>query len=114
MLHIEAILDASKLNFQASMFKTTMMENCHLTMTRPLEVNPFTSIWRTIDNNALLTHNISEYMKVVEIAYVQVLGSLEDERTFSTLSFNKNRLYNSPTMNLETCIAMYANKFYSL
>ena len=53
-------------------------------------------------------------MKVVEIAYVQVLGSVEDERTFNTLSFIKNRLRNSLTVNLETCVAMYAQKFYSL
>jgi hypothetical protein len=95
------ILDASLLNFQANMFKMTMMRNCHAAMVCPLEVIPLTAIWRTINRNAMLTHNISEYLKVAEIACVQVLGSVEDERTFSTLSFIKNRLRNRLIVNLE-------------
>jgi hypothetical protein len=53
-------------------------------------------------------------MKVAEIACVQVLDFVEFERTFNTLSFIKNRLRNSLTVNLKTCVAMYAQKFYSL
>jgi hypothetical protein len=96
------------------MFKTTMMGNCHAAMVRPLEVNPLTAIWHTINSNAMLTHNISEYLKVAEIACVQVLGSVEDERTFSTLSFIKNRLRNRLTVNLETYAAMYAQHFFTM
>jgi hypothetical protein len=77
-------------------------------------VNPFTAIWHTTNNNAMLIHNISEYMKVVEIACVQILSFVEDEQTFSTLPFIKNRLWNCFTINLKTCVAMYAQKFNSM
>jgi hypothetical protein len=97
------------LNIHGSLgVKTTMMENCNSAITRPLEVNPFTLMWCTINNNALLIHNISEYMKVAEIAYIQVFNSVEDERTFNTLSFIKNRLRNCLTVNLKTCVVIYA------
>jgi hypothetical protein len=94
------------------MFKTTMMGNCHVAMVHPLEVNPLIAIWSTINNNAMLTHNISEYLKAVKIASIQVLGLVEDERTFSTLSFIRNHLRNRLTMNLETCVVMYAHHFF--
>jgi len=35
---------------------------------------------------------INEYNKSVEIAMVEVLGPVEDERTFNNLSFMKNKL----------------------
>ena len=53
-------------------------------------------------------------MKLAEIAYIQVLGSVEDERTFSTLSFIKNRLRNRLTTHLELAVAMHAQKFYTI
>jgi hypothetical protein len=34
---------------------------------------------------------LSEYMKVVKVAMVQVLGLVKDERTFNNLSFMKVR-----------------------
>jgi hypothetical protein len=37
---------------------------------------------------------LSKFMKVVEFAHVQVLGSVEDERTFSPLLFLKSKLRN--------------------
>jgi hypothetical protein len=38
---------------------------------------------------------ICEYMKVANIVVTDVLGSVEDERTFSTLKFMKLKLRNS-------------------
>ena len=83
-------------------------------MSRPLEVNPFTALWHTISANSLLQFNIAEFMKLAEIACVQVLGSVEFERTFSTLSFIKNRLRNRLTTHLELAVAMHAQKFYTI
>jgi hypothetical protein len=37
---------------------------------------------------------MSEYFKVVKMAMVQVLGSIEDEHIFSTLSFTESKLQN--------------------
>jgi hypothetical protein len=53
-------------------------------------------------------------MKIVELAVVMVLCSVEDERTFSTLLFMKNKLQNRLLTHLPTTIAMHAQPFYSL
>jgi hypothetical protein len=37
---------------------------------------------------------LSEYMKVVKIAMVQVLGLVKDERTFNNFSFVKSKFHN--------------------
>jgi len=39
-----------------------------------------------------LNEKVNEYNKLVEIAMVEVLGFVEDERTFNNLSFMKNKL----------------------
>jgi hypothetical protein len=39
-----------------------------------------------------LNEKVLKYNKLAEIALVEVLGSVEDERTFNNLSFMKNKL----------------------
>jgi 2-C-methyl-D-erythritol 4-phosphate cytidylyltransferase len=53
-----------------------------------------TKLWRIIDDSTMLQHGLSEYLKLAEVAIVLVLGSVEDEYTFSTLSFMKDKLRN--------------------
>ena len=53
-------------------------------------------------------------MKVDEIAHVQVLGSVEDERTFNSLSFLKSKLRNQLTTHLDLVVHMFAQDFYTL
>jgi len=48
-----------------------------------------------------------EYYKLAQVAIVQVLGSVEDERCFSSLAFLKNKLRNSLDMHLECGVEMY-------
>ena len=62
----------------------------------------------------LLLNKISEYIKLAQIAVTAVLGSCEDERTFSTLSFVKNKVTNRLQGNLDTCIWMFSQSWYSL
>ncbi len=42
----------------------------------------------------ILKDRIFEYFKLVELAIVAVLGSVEDEFTFSTVTFMKSKLRN--------------------
>jgi hypothetical protein len=37
-------------------------------------------------SNAIVALELSKYLKLVELAIVMVFGSVEDERTFSTIS----------------------------
>ena len=45
---------------------------------------------------------------------VTVLGSVEDERTFSTLNFMKNKLRNRLLTHLPVVVGMHAQDFFSL
>jgi hypothetical protein len=50
-----------------------------------------------------------EYFKVAKmVAMVQVLGLVEDECTFSTLSFTENKLQNQLVGHLPTIVGMYS------
>jgi len=108
------VLSIQKLDEQAGMFKIAMKGNCHAAMQGDLPLNPLTRLWRRIEANGLLRHKLSEYMKVVELAVVTVLGSVEDERTFSTLSFMKNKLRNRLSTHLPLVVGMHAQEFYGL
>jgi hypothetical protein len=52
--------------------------------------NPFTRLWDIICGLAVLSKMIPEYHKLAEIGCAFVLGSTEDERTFSSLKFLKS------------------------
>jgi hypothetical protein len=45
---------------------------------------------------------------------VMIIGSMEDERTFSNMSFLENKLRNRLTTRLDFVMRMYAESFYSL
>jgi hypothetical protein len=53
-------------------------------------------------------------MKIAELAVVTVFGSVEDERTFSTLSFIKNKLRNRLSTHLPLVVGMHAQEFYGI
>jgi hypothetical protein len=53
-------------------------------------------------------------MKLAEIIVVQVLGSIEDECTFNTLSVMKIPLQNRLSMHLDLCTQFYSQQFFSL
>jgi hypothetical protein len=105
-------LNINKLDEQSMMFKIMMKSNSEVAMTGDLSLNPLTRLWRRIEASGLLRQKLSEFMKVVELAVVTVLGSVEDERTFSTLSFMKNKLRNRLSIHLPHVVTMYGQDFY--
>jgi hypothetical protein len=62
-----------------------MSHNVEVVMQEPSNVNPITQMWLKIQSFPLLVLKLIEYIKVVEIVMVQVLGLVEDERTFNNL-----------------------------
>jgi hypothetical protein len=54
--------------------------------------NPLMKLWHQLATNNLLVVRIFEFMKLVELANVQIIRSVENERTFSTLNFMKSKL----------------------
>jgi hypothetical protein len=63
-------------------------------MVVPKGENSLTKLWCQLAINNMLVVYPSKFMRLGELAIVQVIGSLEDERTFSTLSFMKSKLWN--------------------
>jgi hypothetical protein len=51
-------------------------------------------------------------MKVVKLVVVQIMGFVEDEKTFSTLTFMKTRLWNRLCEYLDLVVRMIAKPFY--
>jgi hypothetical protein len=111
---IDPILSLAKLDIETTLFKQCMQENAHKMMKKPITLNPVTRLWRSIRANNYLKHALSEYIIVAEIATVMVLGSVQDERTFSTVSFMKSKLQNKLTMNLQTVVAFKSQHFYTV
>jgi len=74
-----------------SLFKLTMKSHAQAAMGEPRDENPLTKLWVQLGQNALMRNRLSEFFKVAEIAITAVLGSVADERTFSTLSFMKSK-----------------------
>jgi hypothetical protein len=71
-----------------------MNHNVDALMQEAFNMNPIIQMWLKVQFSPLLILELNEYLKVVEIVMVQVLGSMEDERTFKNLAFMKSKLHN--------------------
>jgi hypothetical protein len=113
--HHLAILYSRKLAEQETPYICTMQSNAKKIMEGDvISINPLTKLWRIIDANSMLQHNLSEQCKLAEIAIVLVLGSVEDERTFSTLSFMKDKLRNRVHTHLPLVVGMHSQSFFDI
>lgn len=63
--------------------------------------------------NALLCVYLSEFTKEAKLTMVQIMGFVEDEKTFPTLVFMK-KLWNWLCEHLNLVIHMYAQPFYTI
>ena len=97
-----------------------MISNAHIAMEVALgedpvaAVNPLTKLWHSFDKNPALMRTFGEYVKLAQITKMHVLGSVEDERTFSSLTFLKNTLRNCLDTNLGIVVGMHAQQIYNL
>jgi hypothetical protein len=111
---VDPILSPVNLDMQISLFKMTMKENAHAMMKKPYHINSATRLWHSINANSFLCHSLSEYIKVIEVALVMVLGSVQDEKTFSQISFMKNKLRNRLTTNLSLTVGFKSQDFFTI
>jgi hypothetical protein len=112
---VAPVLDCFQLELQQPLFKLSMASNAMAAMEPPFHTNPLTKLWRTLDaNNALVAH-FPEYVKLAQIAMVHVLGSVEDERAFSSLTFLKDKLRNRLSSDhLGIVVGMHAQNVFTL
>jgi hypothetical protein len=101
-------LDSYKLDLQSSLFKLTMKSNAQKMLGPPYDQNPVSKLWQKFGCNGLLLSKLSEFMRLAKIAITTVLGSVEDERTFSSLKFIKSRLRNRLEGNLDTVVRVFS------
>jgi hypothetical protein len=109
-----SILSTNVLEIQANIFKITMKSNAATTMEAPFHINPLTWLWITLETSCILKHSFPKFFKLAKIVIVQVLGSMEDEHTFSTLSFMKSKLRNHFNEHLHIVVGMYSQTFFIL
>jgi hypothetical protein len=76
-------------------------------MLPPFDKNSFTRLWDIVSGSAVLSKMIPEYLKLTEIGCAFVLGSVEDERTFSSLKFLKSHLRNRLEDKLPLVVRMH-------
>jgi hypothetical protein len=93
-MYIPPLLDELKLEAQVSFFKVTMLANSAVAMKPPLDCNPCFRMWALLSANQIICSKLSEWLKLVELSMAMVLGSVEDDRCFSNLSFTKSKLRN--------------------
>jgi hypothetical protein len=79
-----------------------------------MDVNPVSTLWENFSSNALLCVQLSKFMKVAKLAVVQIMGFVEDDKIFSTLTFMKTRLWNQLCENLDLVVHMFAQLFYTI
>jgi hypothetical protein len=58
-------------------------------MAKTCDKNPVSKLWMKIRSSPIMAHKLSECIKLDEIVLTQVLGFLEDERTFNNLAYMK-------------------------
>lgn len=81
-------------------------------MNQHLNLNPLSRLWNKLSSNALLCVHLSEFMKVAKSIAIQIMGSMEDERIFSTLTFMNTRLWNRLYEHLDLVFCMFVQPFY--
>ncbi len=59
-----------------------------------MDLNPLSRLWKKLSNNALLSTYANEFMKVIKLVVIQIMGFVEDERTHLTLTLMKKRFQN--------------------
>jgi len=98
------------LNLQTFFFKLTMNNQASKVMAKPRDENLVTKLWHQLATNNLLVHGLSKFMQLAKLVIVQVINSVEDERTFSTLTFMKSKLHNRLVGHLDIAICMFVEK----
>ncbi len=109
-----SILSSNVLHMQSNLLKITIKFNVTTTMEVPFNVNPLIWLLCTLKTYCILRRSLLEFLKLAKFAIVQVLGLVEDEKTFSTLSFMKSKLKNYFNKHLHTITRMYSQTFYIL
>jgi hypothetical protein len=79
-----------------------------------MDVNPVSRLLEKFFSNALMCVQLFEFMKVSKLVVVQIMGFVEDDKMFLTLTFMKTRLRNQLCEHLDLVVHMFAQLFYTI
>jgi hypothetical protein len=88
---VEVELFCFYINSFTNFLKVTMSHNAKAVMVAHLDLNLVSKLWMKIGFSIILSRKPNEYVQLVDIGMVQMLGFVEDERMFN-FSFMKNKL----------------------
>jgi hypothetical protein len=94
------------------MFKLTIKSNATNCLAPPFDMNPLIRMWRLVTTSCILVTSFPKYVKLAKLVMVQVVGSVEDKRCFSTLSFMKSKFHNKLTTYLPFIVHMFTFILY--
>ncbi len=80
-------------------------------MAPPFDTNPLTIMWCLVTTSHVLVCTFPKYVKLVEMAMVQIVGSVEDEHCFYMLAFMKSKFHNKLTTHLPLLFGCLHNSF---
>jgi hypothetical protein len=69
-----------------------MKNNNHGALYLLFDCNPTIKLWGRLTSNVIVLDKLLEYLKLIDLTIVMVLGNVEDERTFSNVNFLKSKL----------------------
>ena len=107
---INGILDESRLRDQSYSFANMMREQYAL-MENPNEEGVVTKLWKNLGKSNQLREAILEYFKLTNLCLTMILGSVEDERVFSTLGCLKSKVRNKLDKNLDNFLRLYNSRY---
>jgi hypothetical protein len=81
-----------------------MQNHAQATMLPPHDYNPTTRLWVKLGTSGILNYQLYKWFEMAKICTIMVLGNVEDEWTFSNLSFMKSKLQNCLTMHLDLVV----------
>lgn len=122
---VNGILDGTMLAQQSVLFKMTMKKQAERLMAISIEstnkqsmvihgISKVKGLWQRIGESPALSQQLSEFLKLAELVLVMIIGSIEDERTFSRLDYVKNKKRNRLDVHLDCCLRMYEQSQYDL
>ena len=116
------ILDKYHLESEQPLFEMAMVANSPWVMEPPtigsdagkLLLNLVTKLWHCLNANSAMLMSFLEYIKLVQIALIHVLGSVEDERAFFLATFMEDKLQNRlDGEHLGLVVGMHNQSVYS-
>jgi hypothetical protein len=82
-------------------------------MVKLKDENLVIKLWHQFTTNNPFIQHLSKFMQFVEPTIVQVIRNVEDEKTFSILTFMKSKLQNQLAMHLDITICMVVQNFFT-